>query len=114
MEKLKVALLSTAILVGVNHASYAAYTQNDLDTLRELSDSRDTAALIAFIRANPQLLSGDDPLASALRDFVKGRSGFLGGIFAARVPDLKNVLDLPSNAQTSAQVDFGSLGSFGS
>ena len=45
MKKLKIALLSTAILVGVNHAALAAYTQNDLNTLRELSNANDTQAV---------------------------------------------------------------------
>lgn len=115
MKKLKIALLSTAILVGVNHASLAAYTQNDLDTLRELSETEDTQALLAFIRANPQLMAGETPLADALRDFVEARSGgFMGRIFAPRVPDMAKVPDLPDAASTSAQVDFGSLGDFGS
>ena len=114
MNKLKLALLSTAILIGVNHASFAEYTQSELDTLRELSESKDTKALIAYIRANPQLTKGNDPLAEVLRDFVEARNGLLGGIFAAKIPNLKNVPDIPSNVQTSAQVDFGSLGDFGS
>jgi len=114
MKKLKIALLTTALLMGVNHASYAAYTQNDLDTLRELSESRDTKALIAFINANPQLMTGNDPLAEALREFVSARSGTFGGTFASKVPNLQKVPDLPSNAVNSAQVDFGSLGDFGS
>lgn len=114
MKKLKIALLSTALLIGVSHASYAEYTQKDLDTLRELSESKDKKALIAFIRANPQLLVGENPLAGSLREFVKAQNGFLGGLFAARAPNLKNVPDLPEDAQTSSQVDFGSLGDFGS
>lgn len=114
MKKLKIALMSTAILIGVNHASMAAYTQSDLDTLRELTESRNTQALIRYIRANPQLTVGNDPLAAALRDFVESRSGVLGGVFGASVPDLAGVPDLPSGVQSSAQVSFGSLGDFGS
>ena len=114
MKKLKIALLSTAMLMGVSHALHAEYTQNDLDTLREISETKDTKALLAFIRANPQLTKGNDPLAEVLRDFVQARNGLLGGVFAARVPDLASVPDIPSDAATSAQVDFGSLGDFGS
>lgn len=115
MKKLKIALLSTAILVGVNHAALAAYSQGDLDTLRELSSANDTQALLAYIEANPQLLSGDTPLAEALRDFVDARSGgVIGRVFAPRVPNLANVPDLPDDVTSSAQVDFGSLGDFGS
>ena len=115
MNKLKIALLSTAILVGVNHASLAAYTQNDLNTLRELSNANDTKALLAYIEANPQLMAGDTPLAEALRDFVEARSGgFIGRVFAPRAPNMASVPDLPADASSSAQVDFGSLGDFGS
>lgn len=116
MNKLKIALLSTAILVGVNHASLAAYTQNDLDTLRELSDAKDTEALLAYIQANPQLMAGNTPLAEALREFVEARSnsGFMGRVFAPRAPNMAKVPDLPKGATSSAQVDFGSIGNFGS
>ncbi len=114
MKKLKIAVMSAAILIGVNHGSYAAYTQQDLDTLRELSESDNTKALLTFIRANPHLMKGENPMAKALRDFVKGRSGFMGGIFSARAPDLTNVPDPSPSVETSVQVDFGSLGDFGS
>ena len=67
-----------------------------------------------YIRKNPQLMRGQDPLANALRDFVDSRNGLLGGVFGARVPDIERVPDLPGSARSSAQVDFGSLGQFGS
>lgn len=114
MKKLKIALLSTALLMSVNHASQAAYTQNDLDTLRELSESDDTKALLAFIRANPDLLAGNDPLAKALKEFIEARDGFMGGIFGPRAPKIQGIPNLQSNVTSSAQVDFGSLGDFGS
>ena len=114
MKKLKLALLSTALLVGVNHMAYAAYTQSNLDTIRELSESSDTKALIRYINANPQLIQGNDPLAQALREFAEARSGTLGGIFGPRAPNLASVPNLPSNVTSSAQVNFGSVSDFGS
>ena len=113
MKKLKLALMSTAILIGVNHISYAAYTQTDLDRLNELTDKGNTQALIAYIQANPQLVEGADPLAVALREFFDKRRKPFGKVFN-RVPNLSRVPDLPEGAQSSAQVSFGSLGSFGS
>lgn len=114
MNKVKIALLSTALMLSMNQIAQAAYTQDQLDTLRTLTVSQDTEALMLFLKANPELMQGNDPLAIALRDFLAQRSTPLGAIFGPNVPDIAEIPDLPEGVVTSAELDFGATGVFGS
>ena len=114
MKKLKIVLLSTALAVGLGQAAHAVYTQSDLVTLRDLVDSGNTQAVLAFIQANPELLAGSDPLADALRDFMTNREGFVGRVFGPGVPSLAEVPDLPAGVSSDSVFETGSLSDFGS
>ncbi len=113
MKKLKIVLLSSALALGLGQAAHAVYSQDQLDSLKALVEARDTDAILAFIRANPEVMAGNDALADALQEFSRSREGFLSGIFGARVPNLDFVPDLPDGVTSSAELS-GSLSDFGS
>lgn len=113
MKKLKIVLLSSALALGLGQAAHAVYSQDQLDSLKALVEAQDTDAILAFIRANPEVMAGNDALADALQEFSRSREGFLSGIFGARVPNLDFVPDLPDGVTSSAELS-GSLSDFGS
>ena len=114
MKKLKVAVLSSVLALGLGQAGHAVYSQDQLEVLRELIEDGDTQAILAFIQANPTLLEGEDPLAIALRDFIAMRETVLGRIFGPAVPNIANVPDLPPGTTSETLFASGSLSDFGS
>jgi hypothetical protein len=120
MRNLRTILLSSVLALGLGQAAHAVYTQEDLTQLQSLVDAGDTAAILAFIEANPQLLVGMSPLAMELREFTESREGFFGGLFGPSLPDLAGIPQLPPGTTSetffAANGDFlsGSLSDFGS
>ncbi len=114
MKKLKIAVLSSVLALGLGQAGHAVYSQTELEILRDLIDEGDTEAILAFIAANPTLLDGDDPLALALRDFIEMRQTVLGRIFGPALPNIENVPDLPPGTTSEILFASGSLSDFGS
>ena len=114
MKKVKIALLSTAMLIGMNQLANANYTQEQIDTLFELSEADNTAGLISYINANPSLLQGDDALARSLQEFIRRTSTPLGRLFGPVAPDLSMVRGSDDDAVVTSEANFGSLGTDGS
>jgi hypothetical protein len=114
MKKLRIVLLSSVLAIGLGQTAHAVYTQDDLVTLKSIVESGNTQAVLAFIQANPDIMTGSDPLADALRDFVSSREGLLGGVFGQRVPSLAEVPDLPNGVSSVDVFETGSLSDFGS
>lgn len=114
MKKLKIVLLSSVLAISLGQAASAAYSQEQLTTLRALVESGNTGAVMAYINANSDLLTGTDPLALALQEFINSREGVLGGIFGQRMPNLGDVPDVQSAGFSGEPLETGSLSQFGS
>lgn len=114
MKKLKIALLSSVLALGLGQAAHAVYTFEQLEVLRELVDQGDTQAILLYLQANPVLLDGEDPLAVILREFLAMRENPLGRLFAPAVPDLTNVPNIPRGTTSEILLASGSLSDFGS
>jgi len=114
MKKLKIAILSSVLALGLGQVAHAVYTQDQLETLRGLIDQGDTRAILSYIEANPALLNGEDPLAMALRDFMNQRETPILGLFAPRVPDIATVPNIPAGTNSAVLLASGSLSDFGS
>lgn len=76
-ENRLLAVISAMILFFPGNSANAAFTLNELQTIERLIVSQDCAALWSHLRANPKLVTGDDPLASELRNFSNGINGGL-------------------------------------
>lgn len=114
MWKLKIAVMSSVLALGLGQSAHAVYTQTQLEDLRVLIDGGDTQAILLFIQSNPSLLEGEDPLADALRSFVTRRETVLGRLFAPSVPDIDKVPDIPRGTSSDILLASGSLSDFGS
>jgi len=114
MKKLKVALLSSVLALGLGQAAHAVYTFEQLEELRQMVDRGDTEAILLYLQANPALLEGEDPLAIILKDFVAMRENPLGRFFAPSLPDLSNVPTIPPGTTSEILLASGSLSDFGS
>lgn len=114
MWKLKIAIMSSVLALGLGQAAQAVYTQDQLENLRVLIDGGDTQAILLFIQSNPSLIEGEDPLARSLRDFMATRETVLGRLFAPSVPDVAGVPDIPRGTSSDILLASGSLSDFGS
>lgn len=92
------AIVTVAMLAITSPASQAAYSKTDLQTIEQMIISQDWAALSSYIDANPDLLSGNNPLAQELRTFAESyRTGFIAQIFSPPIaPDIEAIDTLVS------------------
>ena len=77
MKKLKIVLLSSVLAISLGQAASAAYSQEQLTTLRALVESGNTGAVMAYINANSDLLTRHRPPrtgAPGIHQQPRGRS----------------------------------------
>lgn len=75
-----IAILTAAMLLGGTPSVHAAYTLAQLQVIEAMILQGNLSGLRLFLRNNPGILEGDDPLAVELREFMReqqaGVSGF--------------------------------------
>ncbi|MDP2737488.1 MAG: hypothetical protein Q8O82_01980 [Pseudorhodobacter sp.] len=74
------AVITALMLVTGGHGAQAAYTSTQLAQIEQLIVDRNWAQLESYILANPELLDGEDLLATELWKFMKNMQA---GIFTA-------------------------------
>lgn len=81
-----VAVITAMMLIagGFGGAARAEFSLDQLQELERLVLARDTAALWAYIQANPEVLLGEDPLARELRLFAEATTRGQLDYYAAR------------------------------
>lgn len=65
------AVITALLFLGQAAGVRADFTLDQLREIDRLVTAKDTAALGFYLRTNPQILQGDDPLARELRRFME-------------------------------------------
>lgn len=71
----KLLTIVTALILMSGQAAWAAYSLEQLQEIERYILSKNSAALAAMLRSNPDLMIGDDPLALELRTFMENNAG---------------------------------------
>ena len=71
------AIITAAIMFAPGQGARAAFTLPELLEIERLIVSQDCLLLWSYLRSNPALVQGDDPLALELRNFSNGINGGL-------------------------------------
>lgn len=66
----KLIAIVTALLLISGHSAFAEYSLAQLQEIERYLLTKNNAALILLLQANPALMVGDDPLAIELRAFM--------------------------------------------
>ncbi|MGL4279764.1 MAG: hypothetical protein ACRCS0_05315 [Albidovulum sp.] len=66
----KLMAIVTALILMSGHGTFAEYSLSQLQEIERYILTKNTAALLLLLQANPELLVGDDPLAVELRAFM--------------------------------------------
>lgn len=66
----KLITIVTALLLMSGQGAFAEYSLAQLQEIERYILTKNTAALLLLLQANPELLIGDDPLAAELRAFM--------------------------------------------
>jgi len=77
------AVVTALMLFGSAMKLNAAYDIDQLRIIDQLISAKDCSALMGYLRANPSITSGSDPLAQELRSFVDGVEGGLVNCLSA-------------------------------
>lgn len=64
------AVVTALVLLGSTGSGRAEYSLTQLQAIESLISSRNCEGLWLFVKSNPTLMVGTDPLASELRTFV--------------------------------------------
>ncbi|MFZ5752467.1 MAG: hypothetical protein ACOY5U_15560 [Pseudomonadota bacterium] len=81
-----IAVVTALLMLVAASPLRAAYDLNQLREIDRLMSSADWAGLAAYLRSNPGLTLGDDPLARELQAFQARYARSVLDIFAARQP----------------------------
>jgi hypothetical protein len=90
-----IAVVTALVLLGTTGSSRADYDLSQLQEIEGLISSRNCEGLWLYVKSNPTMMVGSDPLASELRTFVaateRGQldcfaSRSAGGLAPAAVP----------------------------
>lgn len=65
-----VAIVTALVLIGGAPGAHAEFTLEQLLAIEEYIQSRNTVGLLGYLKSNPNLLEGEDPLAVELQAFV--------------------------------------------
>jgi hypothetical protein len=95
-----VAVVTALTLMGGATALHAEYSLSQLEEIDRLITARNCAGLWSYVQANPDILSGNDPLANELRVFVSATERGQLNCFASRsnVNDTNVIGALPEAA----------------
>jgi hypothetical protein len=79
-----IAAMTAHVLLATAQQGQAAYTLDQLQQIDTLISQRNCEGLWLYVKSNPAILDGDDPLASELRVFVAASERGQLNCFASR------------------------------
>ena len=79
-----IAVVTALVLLGTTASSRAEYDLSQLQAIEGLISSRNCEGLWLYVKSNPTIMVGTDPLASELRTFVAATERGQLDCFASR------------------------------
>jgi hypothetical protein len=79
-----IAVVTALVLLGTAGSSRAEYDLSQLQEIEGLISSRNCEGLWLYVKSNPTIMVGSDPLASELRTFVAATERGQLDCFASR------------------------------
>ena len=81
-----IAVVTALVLLGGSGSSRADYDLSQLQAIEGLISSRNCEGLWLYVKSNPGIIAGGDPLANELRTFVAATERGQLDCFASRTP----------------------------
>jgi hypothetical protein len=81
-----IAVVTALVLLGGTGSSRADYDLSQLQAIEGLISSRNCEGLWLYVKSNPGIIAGADPLANELRTFVAATERGQLNCFASRTP----------------------------
>ncbi|WP_156453353.1 hypothetical protein [Polycladidibacter hongkongensis] len=94
--KLSKQLAAVAVALSFASPAAAAFSEQQLNTVKQLVANNDVDGLNAFIEANPRIAQGNDPLAKSIKGFQRS-SGTLFSALGFTSPTMPKVDNISSS-----------------
>jgi hypothetical protein len=97
-----IAVVTALVLLGGTGSSRADYDLSQLQAIEGLISSRNCAGLWLYVKSNPGITAGGDPLANELRTFLAATERGQLDCFASRTPSGAPISAVPTTATVAA------------
>ena len=98
-----IAVVTALVLLGGTGSSRADYDLSQLQAIEGLISSRNCEGLWLYVKSNPEITAGGDPLANELRPFLAATERGQLDCFASRSPSSAQIPAVPTTAATEAE-----------
>jgi hypothetical protein len=97
-----IAVVTALVLLGGTGSSRADYDLSQLQAIEGLISSRNCEGLWLYVKSNPEIIAGGDPLANELRTFVTATERGQLDCFASRTSSGAPIPAAPAPAPAAA------------
>lgn len=104
-----IAVVTALVLLGATGPGRADYSLGQLQAIEGLISSRNCEGLWLFVKSNPGIVDGDDPLANELRVFVTATERGQLDCFASRSTKNAVVVPVPDVSEAVINTQTGAL-----